>query len=98
MGAVEDLDGAVHAAQAATRDLLGVLAAHAMVPGNLDLRGVPTWPGPVAAAYVCWESRIKDIARMLARQRGTDRGTRLRGKDANALIIRAYVLGLDLGE
>jgi hypothetical protein len=52
----------------------------------------------VLAAYVHWRNRISDIARVLARQRGIEPGAELDGKDGMALLVRAYVLGLDLDD
>jgi hypothetical protein len=98
VGAADDLNEAVRAAQAATCDLLGVLVAHGMVPGILNLRLAPCWPRAVQAAYVEWEDRISDIARVLARRRGMAADAEPDGEDGKALLIRAYVLGLDLGE
>jgi hypothetical protein len=98
MRSVEDLDEAVYAARAAAHDLLGVMVAHQMVPGILNLRIARAWPDPVLAAYVYWEHRISEIAGVLARRRGIESGTELSDNDRTALIIRAYVLGLDLDD
>lgn len=95
MGPADDLDMAVHAARAATHELLGVLIAHQMVPGLLNLRLVPHWPTPVRAAYLHWEEHINDLTDLLTRQ-GDAESTQPNGNDRVALIIRACVLGLDL--
>jgi hypothetical protein len=98
MSPVEGLDEAVHAARVATHDLLGVMVAHQMVPGILNLRIAQVWPDAVLAAFVHWEHRISEIVAALARRRGIEPGTDLSDNDRTALIIRACVLGLDLDE
>ncbi|MGH3387450.1 MAG: hypothetical protein ACRDOO_01065 [Actinomadura sp.] len=98
MGAAEDLDAAVHAARAATHELLDSFLAHQMVPGILNLQLVPNWPAPVRAAYLDWEDQINDIARILVCKDGAQPGTQLSDRDRTALIIRACILGLDLAD
>jgi hypothetical protein len=57
-----------------------------MVPGILNLRLVPHWPAAVRAAYLCWENRINDITRILARRRGIEPGACMSEEDSAALI------------
>lgn len=98
MGSVDDLTGAVRAARAATEELLVRLVAHQMVPGLLNLRPAPYWPAPVRSAYVHWKDRINDVAGILAHRQGLATDARMGDDDRTAVLLRAYVLGLDLDD
>lgn len=74
------------------------MVTHQMIPGILNLRLASDWPAPVLSAYVHWEDRINDVARVLARQRGLDADARLSDEERTAVLLRACVLGLDLDE
>ena len=90
MGTLEDLNDAVRAAQAATVDLLNVLAAHGLSTATIAIPPPSEWPDPVRSAFLIWQESIAAVTRELSRHDGIESSDR----DNDSRTVQALILAL----